>query len=111
MSIEEHRQMVSQNRNSLYHFFKEQEFDMRMMKIGKGTYKVFRVPYKWDSAYLLINDVRITDFDSVIIFSNELVVRFDKFTNQQINIPYKSIKTISVTDDLDLGYHELHLNK
>ena len=111
MSIEEHRQMVSQNRNSLYHFFKDNGFEMRFMKIGKGTYKVFRIPYKWEQSYLMINDIRITDFESVIIFSNELVVRFDTFTDRQINIPYKSIKTIGVTDGLDIGYQELHLNK
>lgn len=111
MSMKEHKELMSKNRNTLYHFFKDQDFPMRMMKIGKGTYKVFQTPYKWDNSYLRINDTLITDFDSVILFTNELVVRFDRYNNQQINIPYKSIRTISVTDDLHIGYQELHLNK
>ena len=84
---------------------------MKFLKIGKGTYKVFQVPYRWDQAFLMINDVRITDFQSVILYTNELVVRFSNYDDWQINIPYKVIKTISVTNDLDVGYQQLHLNK
>ena len=111
MSIKEYRELMSQNRSTLYHFFKDTGFHMKMLKIGKGTYKVFQVPYTWDHSYLLINDIRITDFDSVILFSNELVVRFSHYDDWQVNIPYKSIKTISVSENLNIGYQQLHLNK
>ena len=111
MSIKEHREVISQNRSTLYHFFKDQDFILKYMKVGKGSYKVFQVPYRWDHSFLLINDVRITDFQSVILYTNELVVRFSNYDDWQINIPYKVIKTISVTNDLDVGYQQLHLNK
>lgn len=109
--LQDYRERMSYNRSSLYHFFMDLDFPLKHIKIGKGTYKVFQTPYKWDDSYLLINDIRITDFSSVILFTNELVVRFDNYNNWQVNIPYKSIKTISATPDLDIGYQELHLNK
>lgn len=109
--LQKHKEQMSYNRSSLYHFFMDLEFPLRHMKINKGTYKVFQIPYKWDDSYLMINDIRITDFQSVILFTNELVVRFSNYDNWQVNIPYKSIKTIKVTNDLDIGYQELHLNK
>lgn len=105
------KEEMAQNRSTLYYYFKDTELNMKMMKIGKGTYKVFQIPYDWDESYLLINDVRITDFQAVILFSNELVVRFSNYDNWQVNIPYRSIKTLSVTKDLNVGYQELYLNK
>lgn len=108
--MNEYKQLMAKNRNTLYHFFKDNEFQLRFTKIGKGSYKVFIPPYDWDSSYLLINDVRITDFEAVILFTNELVVRFDTFTNRQINIPYRIIEKIGVTDEVALGYQELHMN-
>ena len=107
----ERMEFMSQNRSTLYHFFKDNGFQMKSLKIGKGVYKVFQVPYDWEMAYLMINDVRITDFESVIIFTNELVVRFNQFEDWQINIPYATIQYIEVSNDLDLGYHGLHMNK
>lgn len=111
MSIKEHRELMSQNRSTLYHFFKENGLIMKFLKHGKGTYKVFQIPYGWEQSFLMINEVRITDFESVILYTNELVVRFSKYDDWQINIPYKIIRTISVTDELDVGYQQLHLNK
>ena len=107
----EYKRHMSQNRSTLYHFFKDNNLMLKYMKIGKGSYKVFQVPYDWDHSYLLINDMKVTDFQAVILFTNELVIRFSKYDDWQINIPYKSIKTISVTKDLYVGYNELHLNK
>ena len=102
----------SHNRSTLYHYFNDNGMQIRFMKIGKGTYKVFTPDYKWDSVYLTVNGVRFTDFQAVILFSNELVVRFgDIYNNSQVNIPYRIIKTIQLDNDLDIGYEELHLNK
>lgn len=112
MSIKEHKEILSKNRSTLYHYFKDAGMQIRMMKIGKGTYKVFLPDYKWDSIYLTINNVRFTDFQSIILFSNELVVRFGNvYDNSQVNIPYKIIKTIKLDNELDIGYEELHLNE
>ena len=111
MSIKEYREQMRQNRSTLYYYFKDTELMMKMLKIGKGTYKVFQVPYNWETSYLLINNMRFTDFQAVILFSNELVVRFSQFDDCQVNIPYKDIKYIAVSNDLDIGYRELHLNK
>ena len=101
--MKEYRKQMSQNRSTLYHFFKD-KLDLKYMKIGKGSYKVFRVPYDWESSFLKINDIRITDFQSVILYSNELVIRFSTFDDWQVNIPYRVIKTISLSKDLDIGY-------
>lgn len=105
------KEFMSQNRSTLYHFFKDNGFNMKSLKIGKGTYKVFQVPDDWEISYLMINEVRITDFHSVIIFTNELVVRFSLYDDCQINIPYSTIKYIEVKDSMYLGYHGLHMNK
>ena len=51
-----------------------------------------------------INSMRIRDFDNIILFSNELVVTFFKYSDSQINIPYKDIKYIEVCEDLDERY-------
>lgn len=109
--MKEHFKRMSQNRSTLYHYFTDAGMQMRMMKIGKGSYKVFLPDYKWDTIYLTINDVRFTDFQSIILFSNELVVRFGNiYDNSQVNIPYRIIKTIQLDNELDIGYEELHLN-
>ena len=110
MSIKEFKEEMRQNRSTLYYYFKDTDLELRMLKIGKGTYKVFKVPFEWESSYLLINNVRITDFQSVILFTNELVVRFSTYEDMQINIPYKEIKYIAVSNDMDIGYRELHMN-
>lgn len=106
-----YKQQMSQNRSTLYHYFKDQELNMKMMKIGKGRYKVFQVPLEWDNSYLLINNMRITDFQAVILFTNELVVRFGIYDDMQINIPYRNIEYIEVSNDLDIGYEGIHVNK
>lgn len=111
MSIDEHRKQMSENRSTLYYYFKEQGLPLRYTKIGKGRYRVFQTHPDWETGYLIINEVRITDFQAVILFTNELVVRFGVYDNQQINIPYKIIKSIEVKGDLNIGYHGIHLNK
>lgn len=110
-SVEEYVEQMKHNRSSLYEFFKGLDFPMRFTNKGKGRYKVFQVPYKWENSYLMINDIRITDFQSVILYTNELVVRFSIYDEWQVNIPYKSIKKISVSNEEDIGYEELYLNK
>lgn len=111
MTFEEYMKRASQNRNTLYHYFKDVGFMMRSLKIGKGVYKVFIPDYKWDTVYLTINGVRFTDFQAVILFTNELVVRYTEYGKSQVNIPYKLIETIQFDNELDIGYEELHLNK
>ena len=106
------KRLMSQNRSTLYeYFYKELGLPIRHMKIGKGTYKVFLCHEDWDIGYLLINDVRITDFQAVILFTNELVVRFDVHEDRQINIPYKVIDYIEAKGDLKIGYNGIHLNE
>lgn len=107
--FEELQEEKKQNRSTLYHFFKEQDFPMRFWTIGNGRYKVFQAPYKWDQSFLMINNMRITDFQSVVLFSSELVVRFSQFNSCQINIPYKDIDYIAVSDRADIGYQELYM--
>ena len=111
MSVTEYKEQMKQNRSTLYHYFKDTGLDMKMLKIGKGVYKVFQVPYDWEMGYLTINSMRITDFQAVILFTNELVVRFSTYEDVQINIPYKSIEYIKVEDGIHIGYQGLHLNK
>ena len=106
----EYKEEMSQNRSTLYHYFKDTGLEMRMLKIGKGTYKVFVVPFDWDNVYLIINGVRFTDFQSVILFTNELVVRYcSEYDDCQVNIPYRIIKTIKLDNELHIGFEELHL--
>jgi len=108
----EHKKQMSQNRSTLYqYFYHELGLPIRHMKIGRGTYKVFLSHDDWDKGYLLINDMRVTDFQAVILFTNELVVRFNVSEDMQINIPYKSIKYIEAKGDLNLGYQGIHLNE
>lgn len=110
--LKKYKEQMSQNRSTLYNYFKD-KMEWKTLKIGKGVYKVFIPDYKWDSVYLTINDdIRFTDFQSIILFTNELVVRYGNiYDNSQVNIPYKLIKTIELDNDLYLGYEKLHLNK
>lgn len=101
----------SYNRSTLYHYFKDCGMQIRFTEINNRKYKVFIPDYKWENIYLTINGVRFTDFQSIIIFTNELVVRFSMYDSSQVNIPYKLIKTIQLDNELDLRYEELHLNK
>lgn len=97
------------NRSTIYEFLRnDTELELRFLKIGKGNYPVLRIPYRWEESYLIINNTRFTGFQAVILFSNELVVRFDKFSDDQVNIPYKDITYIEVRNDIDIGYMALH---
>ena len=107
-----YKEWMSHNRSTLYYYFKKTGMQMKHIKIGRGTYKVFLPDYKWDSVYLTINGVRFTDFQSIIIFTNELVVRFGSiYDSSQVNIPYYLIKEIQIDNELDIKYEKLHLNK
>lgn len=100
------------NRSTIFEYLRnDTELEIRYTKIGKGSYPVLRIPYIWQESYLLINSIRITDFQSIILFSNELVVRFSIHDNWQINIPYKDIEYLEVRNDLDIGYSFLHQGK
>ena len=100
------------NRSTIFEFLRnDTDLELRYTKIGKGNYPVLRVPYDWEHSYLLINKVRITDFQAVILFSNELVVRFSVYDNWQINIPYREIDYFEVKEDMDIGYSYLHDGK
>ena len=57
---------------------------------------------------MLINVMRFTIFQAIMLFSNELVVRFMMYGDCQVNIPYKDIEYIEVCDELDVRYMALH---
>lgn len=99
------------NRSTLYDYLKNTDLELRFTEHNGRRYKVFRIPYKWDESYLMINDVRITNFEAIILYTNEIVIRFMMYGDCQINIPYKEIHYIEVSNDMDLGYHGLRLNK
>lgn len=109
--MKEYMKQMSHNRSTLYHYFKDCDMQMRMTKIGKGVYKVFIPANEWEDVYLTVNSVRFTNFQSLILFTNELVVRYSIYGSNQVNIPYKIIDTIQIDNDLDIGYEEIHLNK
>ena len=100
------------NRSTIYEFLRnDSKLEQRFIKIGNGSYPVLKVPDKWDNSFLLINSMRIEDFQSIILFSNELVVRFMVYGDCQINIPYKDIEYLEVQEDMDIGYACLHQGK
>ena len=100
------------NRSTIFEFLrKDTDLELTYMKIGKGQYPVLRVPWKWDQPYLFINGWRIKCFQSVVLFSNELVVRFGIPSDEQINIPYKDIDYVEVCEDIDVRYIGLADNK
>lgn len=97
------------NRSTIYEFLnKDTELFYGTTQISNGKYVVFIVPWAWENSYLLINNMRFTDFQSLILFSKELVVRFDKYLDQQVNIPYKDIEYLEVREDMDIRYMALH---
>lgn len=97
------------NRSTIYEFLKDEtDLLLRFTHVGKGKYTIFIVPYAWNESYLLINGMRITDFQSIILFTNELVVRFWVNHDCQINIPYKDIEFIEVRENMNIGYKALH---
>jgi len=97
------------NRSTIYEFLrKDSPLELRFTKIGKGNYPVMIVPYKWDESYLLINSMRFTNFQAIILFSNEIAVRFMMYGDCQVNIPYRDIEYIEVCEDLEVGYMALH---
>lgn len=96
------------NRSTIYEYLRNSvEMEIRYWKIGKGNFPVLLPPYRWDRAFLLVNGSRFTDFRMIILFSSELVVRFDQYNEQQVNIPYKDIEYIEVCEDIDIGYEAL----
>lgn len=100
------------NRSTIYEFLrKDSPLELRFTKIGKGSYPVMVVPLKWDESFLLINGMRFTNFQSIILFSNEMAVRFMMYGDCQVNIPYKDIEYLEVCEELDVGYMALHQGK
>lgn len=100
------------NRSITYEYLRNDVgLDVRYIKIGNGQYPVLKVPLTWDHSYLLINNMRFTDFQSIILFSHELVVRFYQFDDSQVNIPYGDIEYLEVREDLNIGIIGLHNNE
>lgn len=100
------------NRSITYEYLRNDAgLEVRYIKIGTGQYPVLVVPYTWDNSYLLINNMRFTDFQSIILFSHELVVRFYEYDDSQVNIPYGDIEYLEVREDLNLGFIGLHNDK
>ena len=99
----------SMNRSTIYDFLiNESGLKITWTYINDRKYMVFPVPYEWDNSFLLINSVRITDFQSIILFSYEMVVRFSPYGDAQINIPYKDIEYLEIRREMDIGYMALH---
>ena len=100
------------NRSTIYEFLKEEtELLIRTVNIGNGKYLIAIVPWDWEEAYLYINNMRFSCFQSIILFSNELVVRFGVYDDYQVNIPYKDISSLEVRADEEVGYMKLHEGK
>lgn len=97
------------NRSTIYDFLlHDSGLEQRYWKIRHGNYPVFIAPYRWEHSYLLVDGVRFSDFEVLILFSNELVVKFDTANNnRQVNIPYKLIDCIEVREHIDIGYMKL----
>ena len=99
----------SMNRSTIYDYLtKDSGLKITWTYINDRKYMVFPVPYEWDNSFLLINSMRITDFQSIILFSYEMVVRFSTYGDTQINIPYKDIEYLEVLEDMDIRYMALH---
>jgi len=100
------------NRSTIWEYLRnDTDLEMKFTKIGSGSYPVMAVPLMWDESYLLINSMRFTEFQSIILFSNELVVRYCIYGDMQVNIPYRDIEYIEVREDMDIGYMALHKGK
>lgn len=100
------------NRSTIYEFLrKDTNLELRFTKIGKGNYPVMRCPDKWDESYLLINNMVITNFQAILLFSNEIAIRFMMYGDCQVNIPYKDIEYFEVKEDMYIGYSYLHQGK
>lgn len=98
------------NRSTIFDFLKKDSgLEIRYWKIHNGNYPVMVVPYRWDHCFLLINGLRFTDFEVLILYSNELVVKYNNtYDDSQVNIPYRDIEYIEVREYLDIGYMGLH---
>lgn len=100
------------NRSILFEFLhKDSQLDLRYIKIGRGSYPVFPVPDSWEQSYLLVNNIRFTDFQALMLFSTDLVVRFDKYADCQANIPYKDIEFLEVREYMNEERMALHNDK
>lgn len=100
------------NRNTIYQFLRDEtDLKIRKINISGGNYLIAIVPYEWDTAFLYINNMRITSFQSIILFSGELAVRFGVYEDYQVNIPYKDISSLEVREDEEVGYMKLHEGK
>lgn len=97
------------NRSVIFHFLNDDSpLELRYAKVGNGSYPVFKVPDDWYHSILLLNDIVFIEFQAVMLFSSELVVRFDRFMDCQANIPYKSIKYLEVREYMNEEQKALH---
>lgn len=97
------------NRSVIFHFLNDESpLLKRYAKVGMGNFPVFKVPEEWYQSYLLVNDIVCTDFQAVMLFSSELVVRFDRHSDCQVNIPYSSIKYLEVREYMNEEQKALH---
>lgn len=93
------------NRSTIYEYLRnDTEMNMVQEKHGRGMFPVLYIPWSWDYSFLHINNSKIMNFQKVILFSTELVVRFTNLDDWQINIPYADIDFISVVRDENVGY-------
>jgi len=100
------------NRQTIYEYLnKDTDLTFSFAHHGKGKYPIFIVPYKWETSFILINNMRVTDFQSIILYSNELVVRFWVKDDCQVNIPYKDIEYFEVRENINVAYMGLHDDK
>lgn len=98
------------NRSTIYDFLLEDSgLEKQHWKIHNGNFPIFMMPYQWDHGFLIINEtIRVSDFEIIILYSNELVVKFDKIENgRQINIKYRDIDSIEVREHIAIGYMKL----
>lgn len=109
--FKEKQKKQSHNRNTLYHYFKDCDMQMRFTKINNRSYKVFIPDYKWETVYLTVNGIRFTDFQSIILFTNELVIRYGLNNTSQVNIPYRLIEALQISNNEGITYEKIHLKK
>ena len=85
------------NRSEAYWILVE-ELNNYKVVVNKRPYNKLYVPREWSWSMLKINDIFIRDFNEVYLCSDELVIR-GKYESLQINVPYKTIRTLEVYGD------------
>lgn len=100
------------NRSTIYEFLRDETgLNIRTIQISGRKYIIAIVPYEWESSFLYVNNMRFTKFQSIILFSNEMAVRFEVYEDYQVNIPYRNIDSLEVREDEEVGYMKLYEGK